>query len=381
MHRFIPIFITTILLSLHYGAIIFTNSSILANFFGPNTISLLYFLGALGNIILFLLVPKLIELFGKQRLLIFFLSLVTISTLGLGFAQTAFSVFISFTVYLSTLFIVYYFLDIFLEELSIETKTGEIRGIYLTFISLGFALGPLILATLNGTALNTVYLIATLLLIPTILLALFSFRSKFPKWHGLHPRHMFLPLGLWWRNINIRRVTLARLILEFFFAFMVIYTPIYLHSNLGFTWLELGIIFTVMQLPFVLFQWPAGELADRFCGEKEIMSIGFLITAVSLFIMPFIGKIFVVWMIILLISRIGASLILTMTESYFFKKVKAKDTRLISIFRLAQPIGIALATILGIISLGLFSFDKIFIVLAVIVLYGLKESLFIKDTR
>ena len=162
---------------------------------------------------------------------------------------------------------------------------------------------------------------------------------------------------------------------------MIIYTPIYLHSTLGFEWSELGIIFTVMLLPFVLLEWPAGELADRLWGEKEIMSTGFLIICVSLLIMPFIGKVFWAWMVILFISRVGASLVETMTESYFFKHVKAEDTGLLSIFRLTRSVGNIFGIAVGVVALNLFSFDKIFFVVAVVVFFGLKESLYLKDTR
>lgn len=382
MTRFIPIFTVTTFVSIHYGTILYINSSLLGSFFKPDTVSLLFLIGALGNIVLFLLAPKLIEWFGKRTLLLFFLLLAIISTLGLGFAQTAATVLVSFVVYSSILFIIYYSLDIFLEELSLDTNTGEVRGLYFTFFNLGLILGPLSLALLAPeNAFDLVYTVSGALLVPAVLLVLLSFKSTTPKWHGLHPRHMFLPFGAWWRAKNIRRVTLVRLALEFFFAFMVIYTPIYLHSNLGFAWSELGIIFTVMLLPFVIFQWPAGELADRFLGEKEIMSVGFLITGASLLVMPFLGKAFFAWMIILFLSRVGASLIEIMTESYFFKHVGAEDTRLISIFRLTRPVSVVLAAIFGVVVFTFFSFDKMFYVLVVAVLWGLKESSSLKDTK
>lgn len=382
MRKFIPIFSITTLLSIHFGTILFINSSLLSRFFEQDTVSLLFFIGALGNIILFLLAPKLIEWVGKGTLLLFFLVLAFISTIGLGFASSAVSVFVFFTIYSSILFIIYYCLDIFLEEISLDTKTGEVRGLYYTFFNLGLVIGPLVLALfVFESNFKLVYTAAALILVPVIFLVFTLFGSHMPTWHGLHPKHMFLPFGLWWKAINIRRITMARLMLELFFALMVIYVPIYLYSIVGFDWAELGIIFTVMLLPFILFQWPAGELADRFYGEKEILSLGFIITATSLLVMPFLGKVFIAWMVILFISRVGASLIEVMTESYFFKQVTSHDTRLISIFRLTRPVSIALAAIFGAIALNLFSFDKIFYIMLVAIVFGLKEALMIKDTK
>ena len=178
----------------------------------------------------------------------------------------------------------------------------------------------------------------------------------------------------------MRRVTLTKLVLEIFFAIMVIYTPIYLHSNLGFEWSELGVMFTIVLLPFVILEWPAGLLADRFFGEKEMMSVGFVLMGGALLIMPYLGPVFLIWTLVLLLSRVGASLVEVMSESYFFKHVDGQDTRLISIYRLARPVGIVIGSALGAVVLNLVSFQTIFLVLAIIALFGLKESLTLKDT-
>ncbi len=382
MNKFVSVFVVSIFLSLHYGAILYVNSSLLSKFFSQNTTSLLFVLGALGSIVFFLFTAKLIEWFGKRLLLLFLLSIATLATLGLAFAQTGFYVLISFIAYSSVLLTIYYCLDIFLEELSMDGNTGEIRGFHLALTNLGIAAGPITLLIFgNSDTFKHVYIVATLLLIPPILFAFFFLKSRMPKWHGLTHRHIFLPFGTWWRTKALRRVTLARLMLESFFVFMVIYTPIYLHRNLGFEWSELGIIFTIMLLPFVLLEWPAGELADRFYGEKEIMSIGFLITALSLVVMPFLGKVFMAWLVILFISRVGASLIEIMTESYFFKHVGPEDTGLISIFRLTRPVSTILGAGAGILALSVLSFEQVFFVLATVILFGLKISLSLKDTK
>ena len=382
MNKFVSVFVVSIFLSLHYGAILYVNSSLLGKFFSQNTTSLLFVVGALGSIVFFLFTAKLIEWFGKRLLLLFLLSIATLATLGLAFAQTGFYVLISFIAYSSVLLTIYYCLDIFLEELSMDGNTGEIRGFHLALTNLGIAAGPITLLIFgNSDTFKHVYIVATLLLIPPILFAFFFLKSRMPKWHGLTHRHIFLPFGTWWRTKALRRVTLARLMLESFFVFMVIYTPIYLHRNLGFEWSELGIIFTIMLLPFVLLEWPAGELADRFYGEKEIMSIGFLITALSLVVMPFLGKVFMAWLVILFISRVGASLIEIMTESYFFKHVGPEDTGLISIFRLTRPVSTILGAGAGILALSVLSFEQVFFVLATVILFGLKISLSLKDTK
>ena len=380
--RFVPVFIASLFLSIHFGSTLYFHSSFLNDYFKPNTVSFLFLLGALGTISLFLFAPKLIKRLGKRSFLFLSLILTAASTFIFALTITRPTIVLAFIVYSSFLPMVYYCLDIFLEELSTDANTGEIRGIYLTVFNAGIVAGPLILAILakEGPPTEFLYLVAGLLLIPPALLALFSFKSRQPRAYGPYHHSLRLPFGDWWHDKNIRRITLARLVLESFFAFMIIYVPIYLHAELGFAWSELGIIFTVMLLPFVLFEWPAGELADRFWGEKEVMSIGFLITGASLLVMPFIGKAFWTWMVILFISRVGASLVETMTESYFFKQVDASDTGLLSIFRLTRSVGVIFGVAVGTLTLNSFSFEKMFFVLAAVVLFGLKESLSLRDT-
>jgi MFS family permease len=381
MRRFASVFVASFFLSLHFGAVLYVNSSLLGNFFRPSAVSLLFFLSATGTTLLFLFAPRLIEHFGKRLLLAFFFILAFINILVLGFATTATAVALSFVIYASLVPMIYYFLDIFIEELSKDDKTGEIRGIYLSLFNTGLAFGPLVLAILSqGSSLKLVYIFAGMLLMIPILLSIFSFKSKNPKWHSFHHHNSLLPFKIWWRTKSLRRITLARFVLEFFFAFMVIYTPLYLHGVLGFQWNVLGIMFAVMLLPFILLQWPIGELADRFVGEKEFMIIGFIIMGASLLFMPSLPASAMIWTLTLFASRIGASMVEVTTESYFFKHINASDTGLISIFRLTRPISIALGSLIGAVALNFFSFEKIFFVLAIVIFFGLKESLSIRDT-
>lgn len=381
--KFVSIFLSALFLSIHFGAILYVNSSLLGDFFESNVVSLLFFLGAVGNIILFLTAPKLIRVLGKRVFLFSSLILATLGTLFMALASTPLTVAISSIIYTCLIPMTYYCLDIFLEELSTDKKTGEIRGIYLTVINFGVALGPFLLAFLTSVdgELKPVYLAGTFLLIPPILLAIFSLKSETSTSHGSYHHSLRLPFRAWWRNESVRRVTLARLALEAFFGLMIIYVPIYLHNTLGFQWSELGIIFTVMLIPFIILDWPAGKLADRWLGEKEIMSAGFIITFVSLIFMPFVGKSFLLWMLLLFVSRVGASLVEAMTESYFFKHVEESDTGLLSIYRLTRSAGSIIGIVVGVVVLNFLSFDKLFFVLAIISLLGLRKSLYLKDTK
>ncbi len=381
MKRLVPVFVANFFFSLNFGALLFLNSSLLGQFFGPDTVSLLFLIGAIGNTLLFLSAPVLIERLGKRFLLLLSLVLVTINTVVLALATTAFVVAVSFIIYASLVYMVFYYFDIFLEELSINTKTGEIRGAYITLIHFGLIAGLLVLTFLAvDNAFKPVYLVAAGLLVFPILFSIFSLKSSSPGWHKLHRRHEWQLFQSWWRVKSIRRVTMARLTLEFFYASMIIYTPLYLHGILGFEWNVIGVMFIIMLIPFILFQWPVGMLADYFVGEKEFMIIGFLFMGASLLFMPYLGANAVGWAIALFCSRVGASFIEITTDSYFFKHIDATDTGFLSIFRLAKPASMMLVAVFGAITLNIFSFEKIFFVIAIVVFFGLKESLLLRDT-
>ena len=379
MLRLIPAFIISIFLSLNFGVLIYVNSTFLGGFFPQNIVSIIFLLASAINILLFLFAPKLFNKFGKERLMFLYLFATTLGALGLASAGSGLSAAIAFIMYESFIFMIYYSLDIFVEEESPDKHTGEIRGIYYTLINGGIAGGPLLLALISANDnLKPAYLLAAaLLVVPIILSLMIFFRRSAPI---VRREHSGLSWRIWWKKRNIRAVSLAKLALETFYGVMVIYAPLYLHGELGFEWSELGIIFAIMLLPFVILEWPAGELADRFWGEKEMMSVGFFLMGVMLLVMPFLSKAFFTWMIILLVSRVGAALVEITTESYFFKKIDASDTGILAIFRILRPAGIMFGAAIGVLSINFFSIEKIFFVLALIVFFGMREALYLRDT-
>lgn len=381
MRKFVRIFLITGLTSLNFGTLLYVHSTFISKFFLPAAVTGLFLLGYAFNIFLFAFAPYLLERIGKERLLFICLLIVFLSSWWLAYATQGFAVATAFVLYQGVTYLVYWCLDVFLEEKSLDAVTGEIRGVYYTFVNVGIALGPLVVTLLSGVEdLRLVYRVGTLILLVPLIL---SWRGLITKRRPLELSRepISLPFAAFWRMRDIKAIAFSRLILEIFYAIMVIYTPLYLHGVLGFSWSELGIIFTVALLPFIFLEWPAGELADRFIGEKELLSAGFFITGTTLLLMPFLDGSFVAWLIALFVSRVGASLIEIMTETYFFKKINAENTGLLSIFRLMRPAGLIIGALLGFVVSQTLSFPAVFLTLGVVVLLGLYESLHLKDTK
>jgi predicted MFS family arabinose efflux permease len=174
----------------------------------------------------------------------------------------------------------------------------------------------------------------------------------------------------------------SNFLLQIFYALMIIYMPIYLNQHLGFTIEEIGIAFTIMLLPFVFIQIPVGWLADKIMGEKEFLYAGFLIMAITTMSLSFITtKSFIVWGIMLFLTRIGAAVVEIMVETYFYKKITAGDSNLINIFKMTTNVAYVVASFFASIFLLSFGMKYIWVVLGLIMLLGLRYSLRIQDTK
>jgi len=382
IRKSIPVFVANVFFSLHYAAILYVNSSLLEKYFSETAVSILFAIGALGNMLIFLVATRLLRTYGNRALFFIFLFVDMLATAGMAEANTKWSIAAFFVIFEAVSVMVYFCLDIFLEDASLEENTGEIRGIDLTLANAAIALGPVLVALFAvEDDFSKLYWISALLVLPILYQAFFSFPTFRDGETPTEEKDLATAFHLWLHHANIRRATITRFLLEFFYAFMVIYIPPYLHNTIGFSWTEIGTMFSIMLIAFVIFQLPAGEAADRWWGEKEILIAGFICTGISVMVMPYIGKDLVVWTMALFLSRIGAALIEIMTDSYFFKHVDKRDTGLISLFRISRPTGLVAGGAFGLIVLVYTSYPGIFFTLGMISLCGIWESLRLTDTK
>jgi MFS family permease len=374
------IYLATFLYSLQYALVLYINSSYLGKFFTTSAVSFLFVVGALGAIIVFAGIPSLLHYFGVKRLLVYTIMVEYGTLIALAFEHSPLMLASAFVLNIALIFIIPLCLDIFLETKSRESNTGRIRGTNLTLSNTAILIAPFIVSyVVVGSDFSFVYKLSAIVLLPLFFLGL-----TFPNLRNSFSGKNYTTSTLWrmWRvHKNIRRVTLTRLALECFYSIMVIYTPLYLSRVLGFDWHTIGLIFTIMLLPFVLFERATGWLADRIFGEKEIMTLGLCLMAVSLLLLPNLGACALSWAIVLFISRIGAQAIEVTTESYFFKNVSADDAGLISIFRLTRPTSIVIGALFGGLIVSLYSYETLFLTLAAATFLATLLSTVLRDTR
>jgi len=358
----------------------YVTSTFLSEFMSETAVGLLYTIGSIVSVAAFAFMAPLLRRLGnyKTALLVVIIGLLSLS--GLAFVMGAVPVAISFLVYFVAVWILGYNGDLFLERFSKDATTGGIRGAYLSISSVAWVFAPVISGFVLGVdSYWRIYTLAGVLFVLLIPLLIYNFR------HYKDPEYERAPF---WKTLkavikhhDLSSVFSAYLFLRFFYAWMIIYTPIYLHAHIGLHWDSIGIIFTIMLLPFVLLEYPLGRVADSSLGEKEMMVAGFIVMAIATGVITFITSSSIwIWAIVLFATRVGASTVQVMGETYFFKKIDSADSSLLGFFRMTGPIAYILAPLAGSLFLYFFDFRFIFITLGILMLGGMWFAIRMRDT-
>lgn len=377
------VYLVGFLVAFHVALPTYVNSSFLSNYFSTKYLGLFYVLSSLLTILGLLFIPRILKKYGNYNTALVLLILQSISLLILTWASSVWLIAIFFILNLMFVPIIYFSADVFLESLSANNQTGIIRGIYLTAVNLAWCFSPLISSLILKTeTYSKIFFASFLFLIPAFLIIWSNLKSHRSQHYHLSPgletfQRIFKQKNLWY-------IFLANFLLYFFYSWMTIYTPIFLNQEIGLTWSRIGIIFGIMLLPFVIFQLPLGKIADKIIGEKEILSTGFIIMGLATILLSIITSQSIwLWALVLFFTRVGASAVEIMCDTYFFKKVDSLDANLISFYRMSSPIAYVVGPLFATILL-MFNFANLrylFFLLGLICLFGLKFSLNLKDTR
>jgi len=360
----------------------YAQSTYLNQYFGLELVGLIFFLAYLFTFIVTNIYPNLIAKYSNfktaslsiiLRIICFIIFIIDASPLSVGLA---------FIIFIATLILTFINLDIFLEAFTKNATTGITRGVYFTIYNLGWLVSPF----LAGEILNYysfIPLFYICLILNVILLFLIYIRFKnFTNHYAKKQFKIYNTLARILRNKDLRKIFTVSFLLQLFYAVEVVYGPIYLNQNIGLNWEQIGIIFTFMLIPFVVFEYPAGYLADKYWGEKEILFVGMILMAISTIIMGYTMSLnLLLWGIILFLGRTGASLVEIMRETYFFKKVDVENIDVINSFRSTIPLAYLIAPILAVVLTYYSLFNYLFIILGFILILGLWPILTLKDTK
>jgi len=374
------IYFVGFLFSVHLALSAYINSTFMNVYAPERVVGILYTAGSLLAILGFVIIPELLSRFGNYRITLFLVGLNILFLLGLATFKTVWFLAPIFILKIAFIMFIYFNLDIFLESKSTDGETGSIRGKYMTAMNIAWVLSPMIAGFIltNGDYWKIYLTSASIMTVVFILILSGLKKFKDPKYERVP---FFKTLRYVWRNKNIYNIFMSGLLLRFFYSWMVIYTPIYLHEHIGFAWDQIGIIFTIMLLPFVLFELPIGKLADEKFGEKELLVLGFVIMAISSGVLSFVNGGMLVWAAALFATRVGASIVEITSESYFFKQIDGDDANLLGFYRNTRPLAYVIAPVIASVFLSVFDYRYIFVALGAIMLIGAKYGLALKDTR
>ncbi|HRZ30633.1 MAG TPA: MFS transporter [Candidatus Paceibacterota bacterium] len=371
----------------------YINSSFLATFLSEENIGWLYATTSIVTIIMMISLPRLISSWGNKKILLIlsclsFLSLIPLALTAFSYQPTIIIALVTFGTYLVLGYLTRYVMDVYLENISDNQGVGLIRGLYMTFYNFAWLISPFLAAYLvrEGNY-GLVYGVASLMFLPLLLIITFGLREVSCHTCVLARRSVWLSLkNIWARQIpeanNIRRILIIDFLLNFFYAIMVVYMPLYLHNHIGLPWSEIGLAFTIMLTPFILLELPLGEIADRWLGEKEILITGLIIIIISTASCAYLGSpLWFFWAGLLFVTRVGAASIEIMKETYLFKKISGGDTGIMAISRINVPFSYLTGTIFGSLILIFYDFRYIFLGLSLVLIIGLKQAWHLVDTK
>ncbi len=368
--------------ALHAFAVLYVNSTVLAEAVGAKAVGVIYALAAVITIWALTFVPKLLKDAGDRRFTLFCIFIEIIAMFGIAVFTNSITIVVLFILHSVAYRAILVDLDVFLESASTEDTTGVIRGSFLTVGNVALVIAPLLVGLLLGNTeeYGKVYLFAAAVLIPVALMLLFSFRDfKDPRYVRTSLMKTFKKV---WERPALRRIVTIDWLLRFFYSWMVIYMPMHLHFYVGLPWDRIGVIFTIMLVPFALFELPLGALADKVYGEKELLIIGLAIMGGATLALAFIDSTsFLVWTLALFATRMGAAMVEVMSETYFFKQVGPHDADIMEFFRSVEPLAYATAPLLASFLLIFSPLPLLFVILGFIILGGIPVAIRLVDTR
>jgi len=378
------IYAVTFLFTLHFTPALYINSNFLEQFIQTDNVGYIFTISSILTIIGFITVRPILTKIGNYNL---FITLLYVELIALGFMSAPLSMFPSY-VFLTAVIVAFitqalilFQLDIFLENITEDSETGSIRGAFLSAQSIATMAGPLIAGLLlTDHDFWKIYSFGIVLLLPTIFIA----RSFFKRFHDpvYEKPELRIAIRKIMHNKDLYCAFLIQMLLQGFYAWMVIFTPIFLHQVVGFTLSETTFIIGIALIPFIVLQQPLGKIADKWLGEQEMLVLGFIIMAGATATMGFMNTdSFWMWASILFLTRVGASMVEIMDETYFFKLVNSAEVNLMGAFRMLRPVAYIIFPTTASLLLIMIEMKFLFVILGVILLYGIRYSLILRDTK
>ncbi len=376
-------FVLSFVYSIPFGLLLYFNSSFLVGRgFSEQNVGFILASGYILCVLITFALPYLLRIFGNRTLFISGLALCGALFLLVSITANPSVVAILLPIGIGIATSLYVLLDIFLAATSRDvTKVGGRRGIFTTLRNGAYVVAQLIaIGVLAYASLAHLYLLAAAVFFLVMIAVVFLFR----QFHDpVYERYEWVEVGK--RLIgskDLRNVFIIEFLLRLFYSIMIVYTPLYLHQQVGISFESMGLIFAIMIVPFLLLEIPVGRMEDMQWGEQEVLIAGFLIISIATIALAFITTPAVfVWAAALFVTRIGAALLEIGSEAYFFKKVCGGDSGEVSAFRVLFPLAYIVGPLLGALLLFVLPLQYVFVALGLTMLIGIFSACALTDTK
>jgi MFS family permease len=364
------IYAANFLLAFGTTVTLFTNSSFIEHTVGLRYVGAVYALSALLAIAILSRTTKTLERIGNRTFFLRYGALYALSLAAIILPVPAMARVIGLGAYLCVTTVLIFSINVSFAHLSPKAGRGKTRALFLLLGNVGGLLAPTFAArAIDFGGYVGTYALDLLVFLALSVLLFFGLRNFRDAQYA--PPRILGAIRHTIRESTLRNVVAANFILQFFYAWMVVYTPIYLSQELGFSWDSIGLIFSCMIAAFVVLDYPLGRLADWIGSEKELAAIGFAIMSGSVFMLGAGGITTVLGVgIVLFCSRIGAATVEAMTEIHFFKIASDTDPSMLTLFSDIRPLSYVVAPLLGALCVAFLPFNMIFVVLGIILLVG-----------
>ena len=373
------LFLQGVFFSFSSAILSYVLSSYIEEYIGSNYVSIIYLIPNIITIFLIFHFGKIIKKIGIYTAYLLDIVLLFFSLFLEVFSDhNIFYIVFLLIVYQTTMALSWIFIDYYIEKYSSDSSTGNTKGIQWTTINLTFLFGPLLAGFLvSHFGYSPVFFLSSIMIIPPLIFIVKGFKNI----KIVREENTKINLRKIHRNKAVWKISIMNFLLNFFYCWMTIFTPLYMNKVLNLTWDKIGIIMSIVLIPFIIFQYPAGKVADKYLGEKELLMISTLILGVSTIALFFVKNVF--WFtLILFLTRIGASILEIIREVYLYKNLDASNIDLISFYKLVSPLSWVIGPVLSSILLNIFDMKYLFLILGIIILVvGIPVLWNLKDTK
>jgi MFS family permease len=337
-------------------------ASYIARIIGETHTGFVYGTTSLCTLFLMLSFSKILKKIGNRITSLFLIGTSACSYAILALSPASIFVLPAIILYQVANMVLWLCLDIYLEHYERASTVSKDRALYLTLINLGWLLAPALAGLLLGKSGEFSHVFAVqasiALCIFSILYVCFkNFTDSIYK-----PVQMIDILPAIRSNKKALIFIQIHAGLQIFYASMVMYMGIYLMQTAKIPLSSLGVLFSIMLIPFTLFGIPVEKILSNSENKNRIFIYGFFLLLVgSITPLVYRGASLILWGSILFISRVGAVILETGTEALFFKAVNEEEAAVVATFRMMHPLSYLIVSLIGGILLSFGSISYIFI--------------------